>query len=120
MKSTITDYIQPPSYTESQRKIDTTLTDKLKARINQDLIQINGVYDSQITEAEQNKIKNIEVIENNHKKLIESINEQRKLDISRYHKKAEKHIDNLISSMGNSPQKITYSWWQQLFNLNNL
>lgn len=115
MKNTTEEYIQPPSYVESQKDKNNPLISKLQLRINQDLNQINGVYDSQIAETEKNRIESIKRIEEKHQQTIDMINKQRERDIADYHKQAESRIDNLISSMGNSPQKVTRNWWEHLF-----
>lgn len=118
MKNTYEEYVKPPSYIDSQVSKDLSdipLISKLRVRIQKDLNQINGVYDIQIAEVEEKKQKLMQKLELESKANIESINNQRIKDISIYNEKAEKHIDNLISSMHNSPQKITFSWWEKLF-----
>ena len=113
MKEMYDDYVQPPSYKDSEGS-DDSLIKKLQLRIQQDLNQINGVYDSQIAEAEENKKKNVMKIESAYNDAVELINKQRKNDIFIYNEKAEKHIDNLISTIHNS-QKSVESWWSRIF-----
>ena len=50
MNDAYDDYVQPPKYEDTQ-DFNNPLTMRLKLRIQQDLNQINGVYDSQIFEA---------------------------------------------------------------------
>ena len=108
------DYVKPPPYTDSQGSSDPLIT-KLCMRIQQDLNQINGVYDSQISDAEERKKKEFLQLELKYKDDIAFINKQRAKDVSMYNQKAEKHIDNLISTMHNSPQKMVLSWWEKVF-----
>ena len=118
MKNTYEEYVKPPSYTYSQGSDalpDDPLFSKLRGRIQQDLNQIYGVYDTQIAEAVEKKQKLMKKIELEIKENIESINKQRIKDISLYNEKAEKHVDNLISTMHNSPQKIVVAWWEKIF-----
>lgn len=110
MKDIYEEYVQPPSYTDIHLP-DDPLIAKLRLRIQQDLNQINGVYDCQISECEQNKSKRMKEIELEHNSIVENINKQRREDINRYNEKAENHIDNLISSMNNSTHKKTQNWW---------
>lgn len=114
MKDTYEDYVKPPSYTDSQGS-DDPLISKLRTRIQQDLNQINGVYDSQIADTEERKKKEFLKLELEYKEKIAAINKQRSRDISTYNEKAEKNIDNLITTMHNSPQQIALSWWDRLF-----
>ena len=120
MKDTYDDYIKPPQYQykDIQGSEEDPLIKKLKLRIQQDLNQINGVYDSQISEAEEIKKKRFLKIESEYNDVISSINKQRKNDISIYNEKAEKHIDNLISNMNNIPLKIM-TWWERICRINN-
>ena len=114
MKETYEDYVQPPTYRDSQGS-DDPLIKKLRLRIQQDLNQINGVYDSQIEEAEEVKKKKVMKLEAEYNDSIGLINKQRNNDISIYNEKAEKHIDNLISTMHNCQQKPLESWWSRFF-----
>jgi hypothetical protein len=106
------DYVQPPGNFLEQS--DNSLISKLRLRIEKDLNQINGVYDNQILEAEQEKLNTTKQIELEYKTSTIYINKQRKKDIEKYHEKAEKHIDNIISNMNNSPQQ-NISWWKNIF-----
>lgn len=114
MKDTYEDYVKPPSYTDSQGS-DDPLISKLRTRIQQDLNQINGVYDSQISDTEERKRKEFLQIELKYKDDIAMINKKREKDITMYNEKAEKHIENLINTMHNSPQKMVLSWWRKPF-----
>lgn len=114
MKDTYEEYVKPPSYKDSQGS-DNPLITKLRTRIQQDLNQINGVYDIRITEAEEEKTKKMIKLDLEYKEVIETINKQRANDINTYNEKAERHIDNLISTMHNSPQQMVLSWWDKLF-----
>ena len=80
MKDTYEDYIKPPQYQHKdiQGSEEDPLIKKLKLRIQQDLNQINGVYDSQISEAEEIKKKRFLKIESEYNDIISSINKQRK------------------------------------------
>ena len=98
MNDVYDDYVQPPKYEDTQ-DFNNPLTTKLKLRIQQDLNQINGVYDSQIFEATDVKKKRFNTIELEYKDIVMSINNHRNHDISIYNENAEKHIDNLISNM---------------------
>jgi len=112
------DYVIPPSYVERQDSGDNQddyLISKLKGRIQQDLNQINGVYDTQITEAVEKKKKLVQKLEVEYVDIIDRINKNRTQDISKYNEKAEKHIDNLISTMHNSPQTVVVSWLGKIF-----
>ena len=109
------EYVKPPSYINDHQNKDDPLITKLRLRIQQDLNQINGVYDYQISESEQNKTKRLKCIEAEHLSIIENINKQRNEDISRYNEKAEQYIDTLISTMTNSNQKNIQSWWSYFF-----
>ena len=114
MKDTYEDYVKPPSYTDSHG-YDDPLISKLRTRIQQDLNQINGVYDSQISDAEERKRKEFLQIELKYKDDIAMINRKREKDVAMYNEKAEKNIDNLITIMHNSPQKMVLSWWEHIF-----
>lgn len=107
------EYVKPPSYScinnEREHEVD-PLIKKLRVRIQQDLNQINGVYDSQISECDKDKLKKQKQLDLEYTVKIEHINNQRKIEISFYNEKAEHHINNLISSMNNSVKQIT-SWW---------
>lgn len=74
------------------------------------------MYDSQISELEERKKKEFLQLELKYKDNIALINKQRTKDVSLYNEKAEKHIDNLITTMHNSSQKIVLGWWDRLFN----
>ena len=118
MKDNYEEYVQPPSYIESHIPDDDPLITKLRLRIRQDLNQINGVYDCQISECEQNKSKQIKQIELEFLSIVENINKQRRKDLNIYNEKAEHHIDNLISSMNNSTPRKVQSWWEWISLLN--
>ncbi len=105
------EYVKPPSYVHNNVDKDDLLISKLRMRIQQDLNQINGVYDLQISESEHNKNKKIKNIESEHLSSVENINKQRKEDIFKYNEKAEQYIDNLISTMNDSNQQKIQSWW---------
>jgi hypothetical protein len=111
MKDVYEDYVKPPSYVHNIVNNDDLLISKLRTRIQQDLNQINGVYDLQISESEHNKNKIIKNIESEHLSSVEDINKQRKDDIFSYNEKAEQYIDNLISTMNGSNQQKIQSWW---------
>lgn len=111
------DYVQPPSYKDSQVPDEGPLIVKLRLRIQQDLNQINGAYDSQISESEDKKRHRLLEIDLEYKKMIESINKQRLNEIENYTKEAERHIDNLIAHMNNSPQKVVKNWWNKIFGI---
>lgn len=114
MKDSYEDYVQPPSYTDSHGS-DNPLIGKLRLRIQQDLNQINGVYDTRITDAEEKKRKRMLEVDKEYQEVTKTINKQRVHDISVYNDKAERHIDNLISTMHNSPQQIVKGWWEKWF-----
>jgi len=107
------EYVKPPSYSyinnERDQEVD-PLIKKLKVRIHQDLNQINGVYDCQISECDKDKLKKQKQLDLEHTIKIDHINNKRKIEISLYNEKAEHHINNLISSMNKSAKEIT-SWW---------
>lgn len=112
------DFVKPPSYEESDSQVNKTddpLITKLRTRIQQDLTQINGVYDCRINESEEKKKKMMVLIEQEHTDIVAMINKKREKDINTYNEKAERHIDNLISTMHNSPQTIVLCWWDKLF-----
>jgi hypothetical protein len=111
MKDMYEEYVKPPSYVHNNVDKDDLLISKLRMRIQQDLNQINGVYDLQISESEHNKNKKIKNIESEHLSSVENINKQRKEDIFKYNEKAEQYIDNLISTMNDSNQQKIQSWW---------
>ena len=67
------EYVKPPSY-RAEHVEDVPLILRLKSRIHADLHQINGVYDSQIQDAEKRKIKKIKEIEKEHSNKILYIN----------------------------------------------
>lgn len=115
MKDSYEEYVQPPSYIDSNGSDNDPLITKLRLRIQQDLNQINGVYDNKITDAEQNKRKRILEIEKEYQDVTKTINKQRCNDICIYNENAERHIDNLISNIHNSPQQIVKGWWDKLF-----
>jgi hypothetical protein len=114
MKDTYEDYVKPPPYADNQESNDPLIT-KLRLRIQQDLNQIHGVYDSQILDIDEKKNKLLLQLELKYKDDIASINKNRTDDVSFYNEKAIKHIDNLITTMHNSPQKNELSWWEKLF-----
>ena len=119
MKNTYDDYIQPPTYKDSQGS-DNPLIMKLRLRIQQDLNQINGVYDTRISEAEEIKKKQLQKLEEEYNNTITVINKQRMNDILLYNEKAENHIDNLISNMhnnnnNNSQKPMILLWWEKFF-----
>ena len=94
------EYVQPPSYsyTNNERDDDVDpLIKKLRVRIQQDLNQINGVYDSQISECDKNKLKKQKQIDLEYSVKIEHINNQRNIEISLYN---VKHIT---------------TWWKYFF-----
>ena len=94
------EYIKPPSYNETTNKnVDTKLLDKLKDRIEKDLIQINNIYDTEISD--QNNIKNIEIqnINDKYNKIIIDIENERQKEIQKYNDNAEKSIDNIINTL---------------------
>ena len=111
------DYVQPPSYTENQDTDNDQLISKIRLRIQQDLNQINGVYDCQISECKQNKCKKIKQIELHYDSIIENINKKRNEDLHKYNENAEKHIDNLISSMNNCKDDKRQGWWEWIFQI---
>lgn len=115
MNDVYDDYVQPPKYEDTQ-DFNNPLTTKLKLRIQQDLNQINGVYDSQIFEATDVKKKRFNTIELEYKDVVMSINNHRNHDISIYNENAEKHIDNLISNMCLiQPKEEPITWWEKIF-----
>lgn len=109
------EYVQPPSYVDVQCPEGDQLIAKLRLRIQQDLNQINGVYDIQISESEQTMRSHIKKLEDIHQDNVVHINNQRAKDIAAYNIEAERKIDNLISTMHNSPQKNVQSWWGTVF-----
>ena len=111
------DYIQPPSYSTSLIIDEEQLISKLKSTIQKDLNQINGVHDAQILDSTNQMDEMIKTEKEYHDNRVLSINNQRNIDKSAYSKKAEKQIDNLINTIHNSPQKISKSWWETLFDL---
>ena len=113
-EDTYDDYVKPPSYSESHADMsDNDLMSKLRTRIQQDLNQINGVYNEQISAADKHKQKLIQNIEVDHNREISNINSKRKKDIAEYNDRAEKNIDNLILNMNSQP-KIT---WKHIYKL---
>lgn len=117
MKETQEDYVQhvqPIVYEDSQGSKDQLIT-KFQLRIQKDLNQINGVYDSQIAEAEEVKKKHIMKLEAEYKNAVEMINNKRNNDILVYNEKAVNIIDNLITSMNNYEKKPIESWWSKIF-----
>jgi hypothetical protein len=114
MTDTYEEYVKPPSYTYSKDH-DDPLFSKLSTRIQQDLNQINGVYDNLIIVAEEKKKKIKEKLDMEYKDIISSIDKQRKKDIDTYNEKAEFHIDNLISTIYNSQQTTSLSWFNKIF-----
>lgn len=108
------EYVQPPSYIDS--KLDETsepLINKLRSRINKDINQINGVYDTQISDLERQMNSAIERIKEQYTKKIVEINLERKKDIEKYNSKAEYRIENLIISIENPStimKKSFISW----------
>lgn len=117
MTDSYEEYVQPPSYKDSAGSDDDPLIAKLRLRIQQDLNQINGVYDSRIKDAEERKRKRLLEAEAEFVDVTKLINKQRSEDISVYNEKAERHIDSLISTMNNSPQQMVMGWWEKLFGL---
>lgn len=109
------EYVQPPSYVDSECPGEDQLITKLRLRIQQDLNQIHGVYDTQVSESEKKMKYMVKKSEDEHNERVASINNQRANDIAAYNREAEKHINNLISSMHNSPQKMVQSWWSMIF-----
>jgi len=109
------EYVQPPSYVDVQYPEEDQLITKLRMRIQQDLNQINGVYDTQISESEQTMKSQVKKSEDAHQYRVATINNQRANDITAYNREAERQIDNLISTIHNSPQKIVQSWWSTIF-----
>ena len=109
------EYVQPPSYVESPIIDEDQLINKLKLTIQKDLNQINGVYDTQISDSSQQIEDIIKKAQEDHNDRVLSINKQRDIDKAIYTQKAEKQIDNLINTMHNSPQKLSKSWWETLF-----
>jgi predicted PilT family ATPase len=101
----VDDYVKPPPYIDTPLPDNDPLIYKLKLRIQQDLNQINGVYDYQISETSQKKSLKIKDIEQQYDKRISIINKQRENDIKEYNTQAEIHINNLIISI-NNPTKI--------------
>lgn len=99
------DYIKPPPYIETELSDNDPLISKLKLRIQKDLNQINGVYDSQISETFEIKSVEIKNIERKYENDINVINKKREQDIKEYNTQANIHINNLIMSI-NNPVKI--------------
>lgn len=99
------DYIKPPPYIEKELSDNDPLISKLKLRIQKDLNQINGVYDSQISETFEIKSVEIKNIERKYENDISVINKKREQDIKEYNTQANIHINNLIMSI-NNPVKI--------------
>lgn len=114
MKDSYEEYVQPPQYEVDEKDSDNPLIQKLKTRIQQDLNQINGVYDIQIEEASQQKVKAVEKLEKQFEQYVNDIDRQRKEEIEKYNQKAEQKINGLISNM-NIPEKRNKSWWDYLF-----
>lgn len=117
MKNTYEDYVKPPSYKENQVTDNDKLMSSIRLRIQKDLNQINGVYDCQISECDQNKSKKIKQIELEYNSLIENINKKRKEDIDKYNQNVEKHIDSLISSMNNCKENKKQGWLDWVFQI---
>jgi len=118
------DYVQPPSYTELKDKDENKITKnslitKLEKHINNDLTQINSVYDTRIKNAELIKQKEYEEIERNFLLTKITINNERNLEISQYNIEAEKRIGGLISNLNKSDQKIIKRIWDW-FNIINI
>jgi hypothetical protein len=110
------EYVKPPSY-RAEHVEDVPLILRLKSRIHADLHQINGVYDSQIQDAEKRKIKKIKEIEKEHSNKILYINKLRNNEINKYTSLADKKIDDLISGIHSSTDilskeesMLTYVW----------
>ena len=114
--ATYEDYVKPPKYKDGDDVVDDPLISKLRVRIQHDLNQINGVYDIRIKEAEEMKQQDLKKVEIDYGEIMSNINKERVKDIGIYNDRAECHIDNLITTMHNSPQKRGYNWLYRLFN----
>jgi hypothetical protein len=115
------DYVQPPSYKDfnNEDKVTNSLITKLEKHINNDLTQINSVYDIRIKNAELIKQKEYDEIERNFLLTKITINNERNLEISQYNIEAEKRIGGLISNLNKSDQKIIKRIWDW-FNIINI
>jgi len=96
-------YIQPPSYDENIKEDmeseSDTLIVRLKYRIQKDLLQINGVYKSEIEDSIKIMEKKIKELRDDNNIFTHNINLQRKKEIEKYNTQAENRIGNLISSI---------------------
>ena len=100
--------INPPSYNQITHT-DTKLLDKLKDRIEKDLIQINNIYDSEIND--KNNIKNSEIqnINDKYNKIIIEIENDRQKEIQKYNDNAEKSIYNIINTLNETNKTKNFS-----------
>lgn len=102
-------YVTPPPYDENTKN-NCPLIAKLEKRIQQDINQIKGVYQTMISDAERWKIESISDINEEHDKKVEKLTKQMEAEIEKYNSNATKHIDNLINEMNKPEEKPNWAW----------
>jgi hypothetical protein len=87
------------------------LMERLKTRIERDMLQINGVYNDRVATKETALRRNIEVLNKTHSNDVAEIERQRDVEIKEYMTSAETRIDLLIHTMtGSSPVPEVPMW----------
>ena len=112
------DYVQPPQYVdyvEENNKGKSELMLKLEKHINNDLVQINSVYDIRIKELETNKVKKMEDLEKMFGERSKLIEIDRKMDIDNYEKEAEKKIGELIMNLNKPEEKKSFNIFEWIY-----
>lgn len=118
------DYVQPPQYVEyvinkdNNKDLNTgknELMIKLEKHINNDLVQINSVYDIRIKELGENKEKKIKELEKEYDKRKKLIDVDRKMDIEKYQKEAETKIGELIMNLNKPEDKKSFNIFDWIY-----
>lgn len=114
------DYVQPPTYNDTVI-LNKTLLSKIETHINNDLTQINSVYDERIKESEKYMKKSIHEIERDFALLKSDINKERDTEIEKYNTEAEKRISELITNLNNGDQTQIRadSFWDWIWKILN-
>ena len=113
------EYIIPPMYDEIEIQANpkSEIITKLEIKINRDLSLINGVFDLQILDANNDKLKKLKELQAEYEIEIENINENRKSDITKYSTKTETYLNNYCQDCSIQDELIEETtWWEFIVN----
>lgn len=97
-------YMFPPAYAAAVGQVpdDDPLMNRLKTRIEKDILQINGVYNDRVATKENALHHHIAALNQTHSTDVAEIERNREIEINSYMTSAETSIDLLIHTMAGS------------------